>query len=105
MPEVYTGGITRWKEEGHPVERFRTSRLPILRQTHMGAGIIVLAGVILSLLVHPFWIALSAFAGAGLTVAGLTGFCGMANLLQWMPWNRTGNTATAACKLQQKCEK
>jgi len=101
MPEVYTGGIKRWKQEGHAVERFRASRLPILRQTHVGAGIIVLVGVILSLLVHPSWIALSAFAGAGLTLAGLTGFCGMAILLQWMPWNRIDNTSIAASKQQQ----
>jgi hypothetical protein len=32
--------------------------------------------------------ALSAFVGAGLIVAGITGFCGMANLLLHMPWNR-----------------
>ena len=52
------------------------------------AGLLVLAGVILGLTVAPAWFALSAFVGAGLTFAGLTGWCGMANLLAMMPWNR-----------------
>ncbi|WP_245586965.1 YgaP-like transmembrane domain [Pelistega indica] len=28
------------------------------------------------------------FVGAGLLFAGITGFCGLARLLQGMPWNR-----------------
>ena len=43
----------------------------------------------LGLLVHPAFWGLSAFVGAGLFVAGATGFCGMARLLAVMPWNRT----------------
>ncbi|MDG6745875.1 DUF2892 domain-containing protein [Staphylococcus aureus] len=31
---------------------------------------------------------MSAFVGAGLMFAGVTGWCGMANLLRVMPWNR-----------------
>ena len=31
---------------------------------------------------------LSAFAGAGLTFAGVSGWCGMAKRLAAMPWNR-----------------
>jgi hypothetical protein len=31
---------------------------------------------------------LTIFVGAGLTVAGVTGFCGMARLLALLPWNR-----------------
>ena len=41
-----------------------------------------------SLLVAPARIALSAFVGAGLTFAGASGWCGMAQLLRRMPWNR-----------------
>ncbi|TPV43003.1 YgaP-like transmembrane domain, partial [Pantoea eucalypti] len=32
---------------------------------------------------------LSGVIGAGLIFSGVTGFCGMATLLQKMPWNRT----------------
>ena len=44
--------------------------------------------VILGFAVAPTWFALSAFVGAGLTFAGLTGRCGMTTLLAHMPWNR-----------------
>lgn len=39
------------------------------------AGSVVLLGVALSLTVHPWWIALSAFAGFNMIQAGFTGFC------------------------------
>lgn len=39
------------------------------------AGIVVLAGVALSLTVHPWWIALTAFAGLNMFQAAFTGFC------------------------------
>ena len=52
-------------------------------------------GVILGTLVAPAFYGISAFVGAGLLVAGTTGFCGMARLLALMPWNRrTHATAT-----------
>lgn len=39
------------------------------------AGLIVLIGVGLSLTVHPWWIALSVFAGLNMLQAAFTGFC------------------------------
>jgi hypothetical protein len=39
------------------------------------AGCVVLASVILSLTVHPWWIALTAFAGLNMLQASVTGFC------------------------------
>lgn len=61
---------------------------PLMRQVQIAAGALVLLGVILSQTIAPAWIALSAFVGAGLVFAGLSGFCGMARLLPLMPWNR-----------------
>lgn len=58
------------------------------RQVRLGAGMMVLAGVALSLLVRPGWLGIAAFAGAGLTFAGLTDFCPMGMLLSRMPWNK-----------------
>jgi hypothetical protein len=43
---------------------------------------------VLSNVVAPPWILLTWFVGAGLTFAGISGFCGMARLLAAMPWNR-----------------
>ncbi|HRD45087.1 MAG TPA: DUF2892 domain-containing protein [Caulobacter sp.] len=39
------------------------------------AGVVVLAGIALSLTVHPWWIALTAFAGLNMLQAAFTGFC------------------------------
>ncbi|MFO1260912.1 MAG: DUF2892 domain-containing protein [Sphingomonadaceae bacterium] len=39
------------------------------------AGFVVLAGVLLSIYVHPWWIGLSAFAGLNMIQASFTGFC------------------------------
>ena len=39
------------------------------------AGFVVLLGVILSLTVHPWWLALTAFAGFNMIQASFTGFC------------------------------
>ncbi len=39
------------------------------------AGCVVLLGVVLSLTVHPWWIALTVFAGLNMIQASLTGFC------------------------------
>ena len=39
------------------------------------AGLVVLAGIALSLTVHPWWLGLSAFAGLNMLQAAFTGFC------------------------------
>lgn len=45
------------------------------RAVMMFAGVVIVVGVILSLTVHPWWIALTVFAGLNLFQAGITGFC------------------------------
>lgn len=49
---------------------------------------LVLLGVVLSLIVHPGWIGLAGFVGAGLVFSGVTDTCGMAMLLARTPWNK-----------------
>jgi cbb3-type cytochrome oxidase subunit 3 len=39
------------------------------------AGLVVLTGVLLAYFVHPYWMALSAFAGANMLQSAFTGFC------------------------------
>ena len=46
------------------------------------AGCVVLLGVVLSLTVHPWWIALAAFAGLNMIQASFTGFCPAAMLFK-----------------------
>lgn len=82
------GGIEAWKSAGFPVHANRKAPLEIMRQVQIVAGSLVLSGVLLGFLVHPIFLALAAFVGAGLAFAGATGWCGMAMLLKIMPWNR-----------------
>jgi len=66
--------------------------LPMMQQVQIAAGALVLLGILLSLIANNWWfIALSAFVGAGLVFAGSTGYCGMAKVLAKMPWNRIRN--------------
>ncbi|WP_310475271.1 rhodanese family protein [Sandarakinorhabdus sp.] len=86
---VLHGGVDAWAKAGLPLAGRQTAQaLPIMRQVQIAAGLLVLAGVLLSIFVAPPWIALAGFVGAGLSFAGLTGWCGMAQLLGMMPWNR-----------------
>ena len=84
------GGLDAWRAEGLPVEADRRAPLEIMRQVQIAAGLLVLTGVILGLALAPGWFALAGFVGAGLTFAGVSGWCGMARLLAVMPWNRRG---------------
>lgn len=81
------GGLKAWKTINGDVVR-QTTRFTLMQQVQIIAGGAVLAGALLSLLVHPNWVYLSAFFGAGLLFAGLSGWCGMARLLAKMPWNK-----------------
>ena len=87
---VLDGGINAWQRAGLPVETDTGAPLEIMRQVQIAAGSLVLLGVLLGSAVDPIWFGLAAFVGAGLTLAGATGFCGMARLLLLMPWNQRG---------------
>ena len=79
------GGVNAWKQANLPVV---STRLPpaMPRQIQMAAGVLILLTLSLSLL-HPAFLWLTAFIGAGLFLAGLTGVCLMARVLTRMPWN------------------
>ena len=89
---VLEGGVDGWATAGLPLAQDRKAPLEIMRQVQIAAGLLVLTGVALGLVVHPAFFGLSAFVGAGLTFAGATGYCGMARALQAMPWNRHAGT-------------
>jgi len=46
------------------------------------AGAVVLIGLVLGWLVSPYWLLLSAFAGANMLQAGFTGFCPAAKVFK-----------------------
>lgn len=86
---ILAGGIDAWREAGFPTAADRSQPLEIMRQVQIVVGALVLIGLLLGLFVAPGFFGLSGFAGAGLLFAGMTGWCGMANLLRLMPWNRS----------------
>jgi len=85
---ILEGGLEGWRSAGLPTRLDRKQPLEIMRQVQLAAGGLVLLGVLLGFLITPALFGLSAFVGAGLMMAGATGWCGMAKLLQAMPWNR-----------------
>jgi rhodanese-related sulfurtransferase len=84
---VVEGGTQGWIEAGLPVNRGTVKVISLERQVRIVAGSLVLVGVLLGWLVHPGFIGLTAFVGAGLIFAGITDFCGMGLLLAKLPWN------------------
>jgi rhodanese-related sulfurtransferase len=85
---VLDGGLDAWKKAGLPTRVNAKAPLELMRQVQMAAGGLILLGGLLGVTIHPGFWGLSAFVGAGLFVAGATGFCGMARLLLLAPWNR-----------------
>jgi rhodanese-related sulfurtransferase len=82
------GGINAWNQAGLPTVKVSKQPLPLMRQVQIAAGSLILAGVIAGYSISPGFFLLPAFVGAGLTFAGISGWCGMAILLEKMPWNR-----------------
>jgi rhodanese-related sulfurtransferase len=85
---ILEGGIEAWKHAGLPVVEDRSQPLEMGRQVQIAAGSLIVLGVILGSGVAPQFYGLSGLVGAGLIFAGLSGWCGMARLLELMPWNR-----------------
>lgn len=86
---VIEGGTEACLACNLPLERSQGRQIISLqRQVQIGAGSLILLGIALGSWVAPAWYGVSAFVGAGLVFAGLSGTCGLALLLARMPWNR-----------------
>jgi rhodanese-related sulfurtransferase len=98
--EIYNleGGIMAWGENGCEVKKSGKFCLPLDQQVQLTIGLGVLFGVILGYLVNENFFLLSGFFGAGLTFAGLSGYCGLAVLMAKMPWNKCCKKITS-CSL------
>lgn len=90
------GGIEGWRGAGLPtVLDAARPKMGVLQQTQLTIGLAVLLGTALGAFVNPWFLAIPAFFGAGLVLAGATGFCGLATVLSKAPWNRTGPSCKA----------
>ena len=83
-----SGGFEAWKAAGFDFEKDAKAVWSLERQVRFTAGSLVVFGVLLSWLILPYFIALSAFVGAGLVFAAVTDTCTMAMILAKMPWNK-----------------
>jgi len=90
------GGTLACVEAGLPVVRGQQT-ISLERQVRIAAGSLVLLGALLGWLVHPAFVGLAAFVGAGLVFAGITDTCGMGLLLARMPWNQVKDAPAPCC--------
>jgi rhodanese-related sulfurtransferase len=83
-PFVVEGGIEEWRAAGLPSQKAPDGPIELERQVRIGAGVLVLLGLLIPRLRIVSW-----FVPCGLIFAGITDWCGMGKLLNKMPWNRT----------------
>lgn len=81
------GGIMAWEQAGFATLSL-TTRLPIMRQVFIVMGFATLLSAIASLTLNPAFAYIALFVGLGLSISGVTGWCGLALLLAKMPWNK-----------------
>jgi rhodanese-related sulfurtransferase len=93
------GGTMACVEAGLAVVRGKKA-ISLERQVRIAAGSLVLLGAALSF-VHPAFIGLSAFVGAGLVFAGITDTCGMGMMLARMPWNQVKDAPANYCATKE----
>jgi rhodanese-related sulfurtransferase len=90
------GGTMACVEAGLSLVRGKKT-ISLERQVRIAAGSLALLGAVLGWFVNPACIGLSAFIGAGLIFAGITGTCGMGLILARMPWNQCRQNSKSCC--------
>ncbi|MFC9184505.1 rhodanese-like domain-containing protein [Streptomyces globisporus] len=86
-----SGGTEAWAADGHELHRSQSASRAtwgMERQVRLTAGVIVLLGLLLGLVVHPAFQLISAGIAGGLVFSALTNTCGMAAMLAKLPHNR-----------------
>lgn len=97
--DVYNleGGIAAWMQLGQEVNSSKGVFLPLDRQVQLTIGLCLLLGSLLGYYVSPLFFLFTGFFGAGLSFAGLTGFCGLALIMAKMPWNQKNVKNSDSC--------
>ncbi len=93
---VIEGGMQAWANADLPTIKGKSKIWSLERQVRFTAGTLILIGAILSFVVHPYFVVLSGFIGAGLVFAAVTDTCGMAMMLAKMPWNQAKRATNKA---------
>ena len=84
------GGISGWTEAGLPlIAQAKQAGISIFRQVQIIAGGLIAFFIFLGLMGLTIFLVIAGLMAIALFTAGLTGWCGLAMLLQKMPWNKT----------------
>ena len=95
--DVYEGCLSQWMKDGNPVIKGNSkSMLSLQRQVQLVIGFLVILFGVMGFLVDPWYAVAGAAIGGGLFIAGATGYCLMAQIVSWMPWNKAAPQATCA---------
>lgn len=81
------GGTEAWQKAGLPMQRCGHA-ISLERQVQIAIGALLMLKVFFGFTLHELFFAAIPLIGAGLVVAGMTRWCGMARLIAMMPWNR-----------------
>ena len=81
------GGTEAWIKAGLPTQRCGNT-ISLERQVQIAIGALLVLKVFFGFTVHQLFFAAIPIIGAGLIVAGITRWCGMAQLMAMMPWNQ-----------------
>lgn len=81
------GGINAWKSANFAVVG-TAPKLSVFRQVQMIIGGLIAVLIALGFLVATGFFVVAGMVATALAVAGITGWCGLALLLQKMPWNK-----------------
>jgi rhodanese-related sulfurtransferase len=84
------GGITAWKAAGYKVEAAKDCKpcsISIFRQVQIIIGALTFIFIMLGMFSSEIFLYFAAALSFALFISGLTGWCGLAMLLQKMSWN------------------
>jgi hypothetical protein len=89
------GGTQAWEKAGLPIRRCGNA-ISLERQVQIAIGMLLVLKVLFGFTVHELFFAAIPLIGAGLIVAGITKWCGMARLIALLPWNQSRNCSEQA---------
>lgn len=83
------GGMETWKNMGLPLTRDARAPWSLERQVRFVQGLLVVAGLALSLR-WPAAVILAWFIGVGMMFTAVIDWCGLGTLMAKAPWNKAG---------------
>jgi len=96
--EIYKGGIIEWKKRGEDTVSTAGNKapLPLIRQVQIVIGLLTITFALLGVYIDTAYVYAAAAMGAGVLIAGATGFCALATFMSKLPWNKGDDAAKRA---------